>query len=71
MRKRINDDSYLATISCSGGMIGYIPTATATAINEGGYEIDRCLPIFNQKYRFLADIENTIKISFKKLFNLS
>ena len=69
MRKRINDDSYLVTISCSGGMIGYIPTATA--INEGGYEIDRCLPIFNQKYRFLADIENTIKISFKKLFNLS
>jgi len=67
MRSFFNN-SYLATIGCSGGMIGYIPTDDA--INEGGYEIDRCLSIFDQKYRFLPGIENKIKTSFKNLFNL-
>ena len=67
MRNRINND-YLVAVSCSGGMIGYLPTAVA--IDEGGYEIDRCLSIFNQKSRFLVGIENTIKISFNKLFNI-
>jgi len=62
-----NNNHYLATVSCSGGMIGYIPTAKA--INEGGYEVDRCLYMFGQKYRYSVNIEDSIKTSFKKLFN--
>ncbi len=70
MRKYTSDNNYyLATVSCSGGMTGYIPTANA--INEGGYEVDRCLSTFGQKARYSENIENVIKISFKKLFNLS
>jgi hypothetical protein len=68
MRKfTTNNNHYLATVSCSGGMIGYIPTAKA--INEGGYEVDRCLYMFGQKYRYSVNIEDSIKTSFKKLFN--
>ena len=68
MRKHsMNNDHILVTVSCCGGMIGYIPTANA--IKEGGYEVDGCLNMFGHQRRYLLNIEDKIMASFEQLFN--
>lgn len=45
-------------VSCANGMVGYIPDART--IREGGYEVERSLPLFGLQKRFSSEIEQVI-----------
>ncbi len=58
-------DVYILTIGYCNDMIGYIPTFSA--MQEGGYEVDRVFPEFAHKSPFSDRIERIIKEEIENL----
>jgi hypothetical protein len=52
--------------SCVGGMAGYIPTASA--LDGGGYEVDRSRDLFGLPSRFSPEAEGALKNGIRELF---
>ena len=53
-------------VSCVGGMAGYIPTASA--LDGGGYEVDRSREMFGLPSRFSPLAEGALKNGSRELF---
>ena len=53
-------------VSCVGGMAGYIPTASA--LDGGGYEVDRSREMFGLPSRFSPLAEGALKNGIRELF---
>jgi len=59
LRHQVPADMMLIPVSCAGGMLGYIPDATALA--QGGYEPHRSCALFGQPYEFSPQVERLVK----------
>ena len=52
---------------CVGGMVGYIPTASA--LEAGGYEVDRSRTMFGLPGRFAPSVEHALKDGIQNVFS--
>lgn len=60
-------DTWLATVSCANGMLGYVPTAAA--LREGGYETDRSIMMSGLPSRLGGDTEERVQQSILRLLD--
>tara|TARA_B100001996_G_scaffold315703_1_gene258600 strand:+ start:7816 stop:9177 length:1362 start_codon:yes stop_codon:yes gene_type:complete len=56
---------FIIPVMCANGIMGYVPTSTA--LEEGGYEVERSLIEHGMPAKFTRHVEKRIYLSLKKL----